>query len=137
MDLEPIDENNILEESAKFNNEGEFYELLLNNFMIHHNEINEVSDNMFNGIDQSDITSTNYHMESFYQLMMDYHTNKKDHPNKIKLYTKSEEDKLKNTDDLFVLKVNNQNMFYSQNKFSLLLKVTEDKIKDWKIYTLR
>jgi activator of 2-hydroxyglutaryl-CoA dehydratase len=137
MNLETIDENTILTEQPTFKDDGEFYELLLNNFTKHHNGINESSVNMFTGIDYGDMTSTNYLTEEFYKLMTSYAVSKKDHPNIIKIYTNAEEEKFKKADDLFVLKINEISSFYSQNKFALLIKVTSDKMTNWKIETLR
>ena len=137
MNLETIDENATLTEQPTFKDDGEFYELLLNNFTKNHNESNEVSVNMFTGIDYDDITSTNYATEEFYKLMTSYAVSKKDHPNSIKIYTSAEEEKFKKAADLFVLKINDTSTFYSQNKFALLIKVTTDKITNWKIETLR
>jgi len=137
MNLDTIDENTILTDQPTFKCDGEFYELLLNNFIKHHNGINESVVNMFTGIDYDDLTSTNYSTEEFYKLMTSYSVNKKDHPNIIKIYTSAEEEKFKKADDLFVLKINDVSTFYSQNKFALLLKVTSDKMTNWKIETLR
>ena len=137
MNLETIDEDSVLTGQTNFKDGSEFYELLLNNFIKHHNGINESAAHMFSGINYDDMTSTNYHTEEFYKIMTSYAINKKDHPNKIKIYTSAEENKFKNAEDLFVLKINDVSTFYSQNKFALLVKVTTDKITSWKIETLR
>ena len=117
--------------------DGAFYMCLFNNFMIHHNNTNEMTKHMFDGIDYKDDTSTTFTMESFYKTMTAYNDNKLDNPEKIKLINPDNDNELINAEDLYCLKVSNNVCYYCQDIFALLLDVTEKKYGNWKIETLR
>jgi len=119
------------------NYDGVFYLRLLNNFMVHHNNTNAMTKNMFDGIDYKDESSTTYTMEEFYKVMTTYNDNKLNNKEKIELIEPVNDHVLADVKDLYCLKVNNDICYYCQDIFALLIDVTTKKYENWKIDTLR
>ena len=135
--MEKLDKIREEEENDDLNFEQNFYFKLLNNFIKYHNELNQSTQHMFHGIEYNEKTSTNYSMEEFYKLLTNYKNNLENYPDKLIVLTPDDNiNSLKNTDELYELKINGKTMYYSQDIFSLLLLV-DDNITFWKILTVR
>ena len=98
---------------------------MMNNYTQHYKKIsNKEKLTVLDGINFSDVTSTNIQLENFYEEMLKYKVNETTNPEYIKIYKYSEREKMKIYDELYVIIKDGEPLFLSTSMFSLLIELT-------------
>lgn len=98
---------------------------MMNNYTKHFKKINNKENlSLLDGINFSDVTSTNMQLENFYEEMLKYKVNETTNPEYVKIYKFSERDNMIIHDELYVIIKDGEPLFLSTSMFSLLIELT-------------